>query len=179
MTFGFGQQRPRRLPVDFITVDETRFKCARVGRVKPLQKIRTPESVAALREQDYRAAFVAREGRHVERFVRLDQIDVVRKAVATRDHDVPLRFNRRRVLVQVILTTRAMCETPVAAEYFYRALLLVDNRVDAKRGRDECGDAFAFFVYRIPIEASGADACFAAAAFEIECEHVRSFDRLR
>src|ERR1051325_7060073 len=158
MTFGFGQQRPRRLPVDFITVDETRFKCARIGRVKPLQKIGTSESVAALREQDYRAAFVPRERRHVERFVRLDQIDVVRKASATRDHDVALRFNRRRVLVQVILTTFAMCEAPIAAEYFYRALLFVDNRVDAERRRDECGYAFTFFVYGVSIEASGADA---------------------
>ena len=166
------------MSVNFITVDETRFKSARVRGVKPLQEIRTAKPVAALGEQNDSAAFVAGKRRHVERFVRLDEVDVVWKAAATRDHDVSLRRNRHRVVVQVILTTGAMGEAPVAAKDFYGPLRFVDNRVDAERGRDECGDTFAFFVYCVSVEESGADAGFAAAAFEVERKHVRGFNRL-
>src|ERR1051325_1832183 len=176
MTFGFSQQSPCGLPVNFITVDETRFKCTRVTRAKPLQEIRTPETVTTFRKQNYRAAFVAGKRRHVESLVSLDQIDVVRKASATRNHDIALCRNRYRVLVQVIITSGAMRESPVAAEHFHGTFLLVNNRVDAERWRNECGYAFTFFVYCISVEKSGANACFATAAFEIEREHVRRFD---
>ena len=94
MAFGLGQQSPRGLPVNFITVDESCFKRARVALVKPLEEIRTAQPVAAFSEQDNRSAVVAGKRSHVERFVSLNQVDVVREATATGDYDIALCGNR-------------------------------------------------------------------------------------
>src|SRR5689334_11624832 len=81
-------------------------------------------------------------------------------------------------MVQVILAARAMGQPPVAAKYFYGALVCVHDRVDAERRGNERSHALALFVYGVSVEESGSYAGFATAAFEIAGEHVCGFDRL-
>src|SRR5688500_1499878 len=116
---------------------------------------------------------------HVERFVCLDQIDVVRKAPATRDHDVALFADRKRVTLQIVLAGSSMGETPVAAENVHGAVVFINHRVDAKSRRNQLRNALTLLMHSISIQHSWADTRLAAAALKIKRQHVRGFDRFR
>jgi hypothetical protein len=74
------------LTVDFISFAQARFQCPRICRFEPLHKIRTAQTVGTLSEKNDGAAVRAGVRRHVQRFVRLNHVDVVRRATTTDDH---------------------------------------------------------------------------------------------
>src|SRR6185436_14676567 len=73
----------------------------------------------------------------------------------------------------------AMSRTPRACINADRSTALVNDRVNAEARIDHRGDAFAFLVYRVAIQQTGADARASSASFEIERQHVCGFDRAR
>ena len=82
-------------------------------------------------------------------------------------------------MIEIIVTRCAMGQPPIPRVQPDGLLLLVNDRVDAKRGRDERCNALTLFMHCIAIERACLHTRPASARFEIQSEHVRRFDRLR
>ena len=76
------QERPGSLPADLVILLQAPFESERAFRFKPLQKIFTPQAVNAFCQQHDRAALGTCVRSHVQSFVRLNQVDVVRVTAA-------------------------------------------------------------------------------------------------
>src|SRR5258706_5375350 len=79
VTLGFGQQPPGCLTVNFVSVMQASLKRFRASFVKPFQKSRMTQAIAALGQQNNRTAISASVRGHVESFVCLNEIKVIRR----------------------------------------------------------------------------------------------------
>src|SRR5919202_1397462 len=176
---GLRQERPGGLAVDLVSVAQARFERARVRRVEPLQEVRAAEALGALRDEDYVAAFRAGVSSHLQRLVRLNQVDVVGRAAGGGDDERALLRDLYRVRVGVLGTGAAVGRAPVAGVEAHDAPALVRHRVDEERGRALGGDALALLVHGVAVESSGADARAPPAPLEVERLEVRRLDGAR
>src|ERR1051326_7828743 len=106
---------------------------AGISTVKPLHKIRTAQTIDTLRQQHDRATILAGVARHVECFVRLNEIDVVGRSAATRDDNVSLCREVHRMLVQICCTSCTMRDVPIATKHLHDPLLRTDDRSEERR----------------------------------------------
>src|SRR5688572_32459743 len=104
--------------------------------------------------------------RHVERLVRLNHVDVVRKPTATGDHDVTFLPNRKRVTLQIALARRSVSHTPVAAEHAHGAVSFVDYGIDPKCRSDKFCNTFALLMHCIAIKQPWPNTRLTPATFE-------------
>ena len=107
----------------------------------------------------------------------LNQIDVVGRTTTTNDNEVALLLDWQRMSGKIIATTRAMRLTPVTCKNSGRLTVFIHHRVDSETRLDQRSNPFAFFVYGVAIEQSGADAGAPAAGLKIQREHVSGFNR--
>src|SRR6266480_35783 len=154
MSFCFSQQRPGSLSVNFIGFAQQGFERARILRSKPLQKVRTPQPVAALGQQNNRATLIASLGSHLQRLMRLNQIDVPGKPAATGYHNVASAVDCDRVTVVIIGTSPLVSCTPVPGINANGAPLLINYRTNAERRIDKLCNPLACLVNGIPCQQS-------------------------
>src|SRR5262252_1630873 len=149
---------------------------ARVSWLKPFHEIRPAQTLAAFRQEDNRPALRASVRRHIERFVSLNHVDVVRRAAAADDYHFALLGNIHGMPSKVIGASLPVCGPPITGENLFDAALLVHHSVDRKRRANNFCHPFAFFIDRITIKQPGADAFAPAALLEIERQHVGGLD---
>src|ERR1700737_4112414 len=78
----------------------------------------------------------------------------------------------------VILTSARMRRAPVAGKNPFTTAALVDDGIDCEYGSDHRRDVVGFLVHGIACQSPGGGPCAAPAAFEIQRQHVRGFNRL-
>src|ERR687887_2128015 len=165
---GLRQERPGGLAVDLVGVAQAPLQLARARRVEPLQEVRAAEPVGALGDEDDVAAFGAGVSSHLQRLVRLYEVDVVRCAAGGGDDERALLRNLYRVRVGVFGAGAAVGRAPLAGGEAPDAPALVRHRVDEERGRALGGDALALLVHGVAVEPPGADARAPPAPREVE-----------
>ena len=112
----FCSMRIGGLAVDLIVSAESASKAARSAEAKPVEKSGIAVAVPALGQEDHDPAILQRLTAVLHRLVRLDQVDVLRKAAAGDDDQVALFAERKGKLLGIIAAAPGMGFPPVPAK---------------------------------------------------------------
>src|SRR6185503_6592264 len=134
------------------------------------------QAVAALGQQNNRTAITASVRGHVESFVCLNEIKVIRRTATAGDNKFALLVDRDRMTAQVLATANLMRGTPVAGIKTDRPPSFINYAVDAEARLDQRGDSFAFLVEGISLKESCAYPGPASAIYKVKRQPVGSLN---
>jgi len=105
---------------------------------------------------------------HVESFVCLNEINVVRRTPTAGDNNVSLLIDSHRMTGQILGTANLMRGSPLARIDTDRAPSIINYTIDAEARLDQRSDSFAFMVDGVAVKKPRTHPSPASAIYEVK-----------